>query len=108
MVNLQHFFRKSEPFLLQAECLNNLFWEVVRKFREKGRTTWSGNAFEGGKICLEQSHYAFRVSSGLPLPERWPPSPSRLWPKEKLEAQGGYRSLRIRASVPAVLDGRGG
>ncbi|MEC9122841.1 MAG: GNAT family N-acetyltransferase [Verrucomicrobiota bacterium] len=49
---LAAFFRKSEPFLLQAEYLNNLFWEVVRKFREKGRTTWSGNVFEGGKICL--------------------------------------------------------
>ena len=50
--DLASFFRNSAPFLLDAEFENNLFWEVIRKFEESGKSAWSGNVFLNGKISL--------------------------------------------------------
>ena len=50
--NLEAYFGKAEPFLLQDEFRNNLFWEVMRMIRRKGKNTWAGNVFLNGKISM--------------------------------------------------------
>jgi len=50
--NLSSYFDKAESFLLENEFTNNLFWEVMRMIRKRGKTTWAGNVFIKGRIDM--------------------------------------------------------
>ena len=50
--NLESYFSKVESFLLENEFKNNLFWEVTRRIRKRGKTALAANVFLNGKISM--------------------------------------------------------
>ena len=48
--NLVSYFSKAEPFLLEEELKNNLFWELAKVSRTRGNPSWAGNVFLHGKL----------------------------------------------------------
>lgn len=50
--NLASYFSKAEPFLLENEFKNNLFWEVARRNRKRGRAALIANVILSGEISM--------------------------------------------------------
>ena len=44
------------PFLKKEEGWNNLFWQILKNRENAGHNGWSGNVFEGGRVCLSGLH----------------------------------------------------